>query len=354
MATADEFGEIDPDEAPSSLHRRRWPIAAAVVVVVVIVGVVAGLLAWRPWSNNDARVPSTTAPGLMEELVIDLPGFSLVQAVEGGGDLNDDVPSQGYLFATADADLENGPLLAFLVDDLAEGEELDSGDETIEINGHNATVEQTGESIEIYWEGEPGVRYGVAGAGVSRARVIAFAAAVSFENGVTVVDPAVVEGLEPAGDIATFFAILGMVQPLFSSAADIPPVQQYRSAEDQTVTLASIAAPGEFLGLAALVMVDERILDVNGTTVVVGSLADGFRLLDGQRFLLAERGGRLIGITGFLDDDGMLALLAAVRPATDEEWAAVLAALVNPLEAFENDGGDDVSVDPTMAADTQP
>jgi hypothetical protein len=342
MATADDdqltddFGEIDPDEVPALRRRRWWPAVAAGSVVAL--GAV--LLAWQPWAGDDTATSTTMAIEGTEELVLDLPGFTLDRSISQSPDMFGEFAQKGFVFAAPGADIENGPLLAFLVQPEV-GEVVDESDATLEINGRPATIEDSDDTIEIYWQTESGEGYGVAGSGVSRARVIAFAESVSLVDGVTVVDdPTVVDGLEPAGEVATMFAILNMTQPLFAAVADIPPQQVYTTPAGDEITLASIAEPEQFLELAALLMVDERVVDVDGTTVVIGELTDSFAMTGDQKLMLAVRGGRLIGITGTLDDDAMLEVLASVRVASDDEWAAVLAAEVDPFEeAMANEGG---------------
>lgn len=337
----DDFGEIDPDEAAPSRRRRMWPVGGALAAVVLV----GGLVVWQPWAGDSASTPATSEPQLPAELVLDMPGLTLSSSVQAVAGRPAELPDKGFIFAAPDATLDDGPLLAFLVDDAPEDLEVDGGGATVDINGATATIEDTGSSIEVYWEGEPGVRYGVAGSGVPQSQVIAFARAVSYENGITTVDdPDALAGLAPVGDVRTMFTILGVVQPMFGSDSDAVTVL-YDSERGGTVSLASMPAPAEFVRLAALLLDDEEVLEADGDTVIIGQVTASFGNDPEQRLLLVERGGRLIGILGTADNGGLLALLAAVRAATDDEWAAVLA--VAQDDPF-NFGGDEVSV--TVAA----
>lgn len=352
----DGFGEVDPDERPAARRGRLLVATAAVAVIALVIG----LVAWQPWSDDDGdAAPTTTSSGaaLGAELVIDLPGLTLARSLQGSPEVDESRAQGGFIFAAPGASLETGPFLAFLVDELGRSEPLDNGENTIEIDGHTATVEDGGDTIEVYWEGEPGLRYGVAGAGVGQAQVIAFAESVSFVDGITTVDdPDVIDGMEPAGDINTLFGILGMIQPAFSNDPDVITVE-YATEQGDTVTVASIEATDDFTGLAELILEDERVIDVNGSPVVIGTVAATFGLEgEGVQLLLTMRGGRLIGISATADDEGLLALLSGVRIATDEEWAEVLDVIEDP---FDNLGGDDFEVIDTVSAtelseDTEP
>ena len=131
-----------------------------------------------------------------------------------------------------------------------------------------------------------------------------------------------------------------MAQPFFATVADAPPQQLYTTPGGDEITLASIAEPEQFLELAALLLVDEQVLDIDGTTVLIGELTDSFTTTGDPQLLLAVRNGRLIGITGTLDDDELLEVLASVRVATADEWANVLAAEVDPFDdEMANEGG---------------
>lgn len=351
----DVFGAVDPDEQPG-VRRKRYGALVAGVAVAALVG---GLLIWQPWSSDEAAAPTTTAPALSSELVIDVDGVALSRSLQSSGGMDQDQAQDGFIFVGPDASLETGPYLAFLVDDL-DGDTIDPGDSetTLEINGHEAVVEDNEGNIEVYWEGEPGVRYGVAGAGVSQAQVIAFAEAVSFDGGITTVNDAdAIDGLEPAGDIDTLFGILSMVVPFFSTdAASI--TLEYGTEQGDTITLTSIEASGDFSALAALMLDDERIVEVDGEQVVIGVVDDSFSAEGDLQVLLVLRGGQLIGITATdIDDDGLLALLAGVRPASDDEWAEVLSVVEDPMDDFlGGDSGEDSATVPASALpdDTEP
>ena len=349
----DGFGVVDPDEQPGGRRRRQLMLVA----VVAAVALVAGLLVWQPWSSdNDAVSTTTTAPSLSPELVIDLDGLTLVRSTEASDDFREVTEQDGFIFATVESSLDEGPLLAFLVEPIGDGEEFDSGETTIEIDGKQATVEENDESIEIYWQGEPGVRYGVAGSGVPKSQVVAFAEAVSYEDGITTVnDPDAIEGLQPAGEVIDLWRIVGLTQPLFA-VEDNALTVAYATEQGDEITLASVAAPPDFIPLAALILDDEQIVEVDGQQVMIGTLGDTFGGAEDLRVLFSVRDGRLIGITAAgVDDNGLLALLAAVRPATDDEWAAILALVEDP---FDNLGGNDV-IEETVPAtalsdDTEP
>lgn len=348
----DAFGAPDPDEQPGGRRRRRTALVAAVVVAALTVG----LLVWQPWASDEAAAPPTTAPALSSELVIDVDGLALSRALQASDQFGTDRSQQGFLFAAPGADLETGPYLAFLVSDLVDGDTIGDEDNTIEIDGHEAVVENSGDTIEIYWEGEPGVRYGVASAGVTQTQAIAFAEAVSYDNGVTTVDdPNAIDGMEPAGDIGTLFGMLSMMRPEFPGDPDTISLE-YTTQRGLIVTLTTIEATGDFTALASVVLDDERSVEADGGIVVIGSIPDSFGNGGDVLVLITERGGRLIGITATgADDDRLLELLAGVRPATDDEWAEVLSALEDPMKEFLGDeGGDDVVVEATVAGTALP
>ncbi|MEQ1699401.1 MAG: hypothetical protein ABMA25_04785 [Ilumatobacteraceae bacterium] len=348
----DAFGAADPDEQPGG-RRRRYGVLVAVVAVVALA---VGLLVWQPWSSDETAAPTTTAPALSSELVIGVEGLTLTRSLQTSEQFGAAGEQEGFLFAAPGADLEKGPYLAFLVSDLIDGDSID-GDNTLEIDGHEAVVENSGDTIEIYWEGEPGVRYGVASAGVTQVQAIAFAKAVSYDGGITTVDdPDAIEGMEPAGDIGTLFGMLSVMQPEFPADPDTISLE-YATEQGDTVTLMSIEATGDFTTLAALLLDDERTVEVDGEIVVIGSVDVSFAANDGVLVLITERGGRLIGITATgVDDNGLLALLAGVRTATDDEWAEVLSVVEDPMDEFlsSDEGGKEVVVAESVPATALP
>jgi hypothetical protein len=319
----DDFGAIDPDDAAPSPRRRMWPVGGALGAAALA----GALLVWQPWAGDNASTPVTSEPRLPAELVLDMPGLTLSSSWSAVNGRLPELSRDGFIFAAPDATINGGPLLAFIVDDTPE--DLGSGDAgtTVDINGATATIEDLGNAIELRWEGEPGVRYGVSGSGVPQSQVIAFASAVSYENGITTVDdPEALAGLEPAGELQTLFTLFGLAQPMFFGSDSDAVTVTYDVQNGGTVALASMPAPAEFVRLARLLLDDEAVLEVDGDTVIIGQVTSDFGAETEQRLLLCKRGGRLISILGSDDADRLLALLATVRAATSDEWAAVLAA----------------------------
>jgi hypothetical protein len=206
----------------------------------------------------------------------------------------------------------------------------------VEIGGIAAGVNHAGQSVEVWWAGRPGLRYAALGEGMAEAQVIAFARATTFEDGVTTVtDSAVLDGLQPAGDITTLLGLVAMTRP-FGAPADVGTVigVQYASAAEGTITLSSMpAAAGDFALVAGMLLDGEHAVAVGGEHAVVGDLAPDLRQREGQRMLVWPHDGRLIALVATVDDARLLELAATVRAATADEWAAVEAVRYNG-EAF--------------------
>ncbi|MGB8859148.1 MAG: hypothetical protein WCC60_07830 [Ilumatobacteraceae bacterium] len=340
---ADEFGEIDPAERSPIRRPRRWS-RLAMASGVLVIG--ATLALWQPWrgssSGNGGVDTLDTAPSsLTEQLVIDLPGLQLDSSSLPGPPSAGAVPDRGFVFTAAAASMTDGPMLALVVTELIDDKADPSPVDSVDINGTPAIVQRNGQSVEVIWEGEPGLQYGAVGAGMPEARVIAFARAVSFDGGITTVsDPSVLDGLQPAGDIEALVGLVDMAQPLaFGGGGEVTGVR-YLDEDGSFVTVASIRArPADLQLLAGLLIDGEQATTVGDAPGVVGELDADLREGDGQRMIVWQQDDRVIAVVATTTVAHLRDLAAAVRPATSDEWDDVVAAVFNGSEFVTDEVG---------------
>lgn len=282
------------------LRRPRPSIGGAVAVVaaVAVVVAVAAVLVARPRAGD---ADDAGAAHLGPQLILDSPGLTLrSSSLPAGPPAQQPAGTPGVVFASPSSSLGAGPLLALLDTDTA---------------------------------AERGFRSTPVATGMTPQQIAAFERATTFENGVaTVADSAVLQGLQPAGDVSTLLGLVAMAGPFGSPTPASAPFGaataqvtgvQYSLATGDTITLSSMPAPAADVGLmVGLLLDDEQALTVAGAPAVIGDLAADVGQRPGLRMLVWQQGGRLLALVGPARTD-LLELAGTVRPANGEEWSAV-------------------------------
>lgn len=382
----DEFGEIDPDEIdildadpdafgalplppdqPESeagvdtLTRRRprWLVRALAASAVALVG--AGVLVWQPWADDTdtggVSFPSASTDGseaLTEQLVFGEPPGELTLAGLGDGD--NDVGgfgldgAVGYFFAEPGARFQFGQggagrWAAFFAValDSPDAPTVDVEDATAgTIQGSPASVSlEGGGPISVEFGPVDGRMFSVATSDMSRAETLAFAEAVGVDGDTALVaDSSVLGEMMPLGTVAEYFDVL---QLAFQSSAfgGFGPgmISVHYGGGNDTYTLSSVAAGDDGLAMMHFVFGDgvgaASSVTVHDLPAIATTTGDQAFADEPVNFVAWVEGGRLVMVTGPDELDDLVALAETVRPASDDEWADVVAVAVQTGEFDE-------------------
>ena len=380
----DEFGEIDPDEVdvidfiePDASafgadgddaaepdvggdHRRRWLVPTAIVSAVGLAA--AGVFALAPWREDDTRsFPESSTPELTltEQLVFDHPpaeltSASLGQNSEEGFGFTSFADDEGYFFAEPGVSWNifggqsNGTWAAFFATapdsenapDLSGAEDGTAGT----VQGAPAVIAQPQNGLrEITFGPVDGLIFSVVTSGMSLADSTAFAEAVGVDDDIpTIADQTVLGDMDPIGDIADYGVALSTVfgsTSVFAEQTGVVSVHYGNFLEDLGGDAYSIATQpvlsGSTMALLQFAFGGEVGKAVHDQPAVLIDGQDGaFAFGDGQ-FTSAVawiEGGRLIVVAGPDDIAATVALAESVRPATEDEWAAVVETVRNSVD----------------------
>jgi hypothetical protein len=345
----DAFGEIDPDEVdrhdaqpgtvagngtPTATRRRsRAVVATTVGLALALAGV--GLVVWQLSSDDEtgASESSVADEVLTDRLVIATPpdGFRLSSSFVGGATTSDerdfsvftDQRTEGLILAGDGATLDDGPLLAFYAsadDRFAAETDLDDQEgEAVDINGlPGRYVDEGSELLLTFGPDDDGYLYITVGIGVPRAQLEAFARSIDVDGGLpTIRDPEAINDFEVIADINTFFSVLS---PMLGDPGSAPGnVVTYEDGAGSNVALWSAPNPGNVEALVGM-LGETSTIDIDGNPGWVTEMSEDF----GATVISRVVDGRLIMVGGTLDLAQLAAAAESVRPATDEEWQAVL------------------------------
>jgi hypothetical protein len=345
----DAFGEIDPDEVdrndsqpgteagkltPTATRRRSRAVAAATVGAVTAIGAI-GVAVWRLSGDDETKQSESTVAVevLTDRLVIATPpdGFRLSSSFISGTSAEDgefalftDQRTEGLVLARDGATLDDGPLLAFYASTderfAAEADLDDQEGEAVDINGlPGRYVDEGSELLLTFGPDDDGYLYFTVGIGVPRAQLEAFARAIDVDGGLpTIRDPEAIDGFDVIADINTFFSVLSPMLGLDGSGDGNAVV--YEDSNGASVTLTSASDPGNALSLFSL-LGETSTIEIAGSEGFVTEMAGDF---GGGTLISRVVDGRLIMVAGNVSDDELAAAAASVRPATDDEWQAVL------------------------------
>jgi len=363
------FGEFDPDEidiiepdprafGPAahsplteaatndpSLRRRRRP--ALIAGAAILATLTATTAIWRPWGhdNRQLSLPTATVANatMTERLVIGdaasapsgswLPTSIAAPAFAG---LDDAV---GYFFAAPGATMSfdgtgNGRWAAFT----AIPEDSDgatpvrpgnaAGITTVQGAPAQITPRTTVAQLEVSFGPIDGYMFSLASAGLSRIETLALAEVVGIDDGVPVVrDRNALRDLRPLGSIASYYSVVNLlISAQGSSIPAVGTVSVEYGERDTSVTLASHAVEDPlWRQMAEFILRGRSDRSVHGQQAIAVALHD----LDvgagaGTTVVCWEEGGRMIMLTSHVGVDATVSLAASVRPATDEEWSAIV------------------------------
>lgn len=374
----DEFGEIDPDEidiieadpgafgpapradgagegdgtngaGPTTSPRRSRRTLVIAIGAALLVAAAATVIVWRPWSSDDHHLslPSHTvaAATLTERLVLDRPPVdptSSAIGAPGGGETtfgDQFADAEGYFFVGPNAKMtfdgsSEGQWAAFYAvpkdSDNAPSITVEDGKEGGTVQGAPATIDQQGpgQLVEVEFGPVDGYLISVASSGLSKQQALALAEVVGVENGIPVVrDSTALLDLQPLGSMAAYAATYELLLSAQSGGA-FPTERtvsvQYGTDENAVSVTSREVSDKEWLKMAEFVLGGAADHTVHGhPAIAVETTGRGFGA--DATIVCWEEGGRMIMVTGHDDVDATLLLAESVRPATDEEWDAVVA-----------------------------
>ncbi|MEN9644732.1 MAG: hypothetical protein RL238_1401 [Actinomycetota bacterium] len=327
-------------EQPAS-PRRPFPTRAVLVsglVCLVMAGLVAGLLAWKPWYDDPRLVLDDTrvrASELSERLVFDPPPSELRASTEHGNDIDAaeawSANSVGFFFAdpeaTFDPDDGDDRWFGFYARPSSDPRTpLIFGQTTIAGAPAEVSNETDGDLIEMAWGPVDGFTYTAAASHLTVEQATAIADQLRIEEGKPVLlDDRTLVGLEPLGSFGDYLTLLTLSQFTQDTGAGLDRlVGVYYGFDREAV----VSVPGRPEALDMLWFV----LNLRPTEGEVHGLpaygftkgAGPFGGMDVSTVVWFE-GGRIIIVAAAGEVDEVFELAQTVRPATDDEWQAVLA-----------------------------
>ncbi len=347
----DLFGEAPPrveDHEDSPRGRRVRSVAAALAVGAVVAG---SLVAWKPWVGRDHplafRDPRATEAELSEKLVLDPPPADPHGVTLGTGDgtTSPEGPRNipvGYLFGDADATISvndggdrwAGFFAAPATDpDAPSTDNLREGDRTdIVVNGAPGQMQaRPGNTQQIVWGPLAGMMYSATTSGLTIPEALDFVSSLSTAQGrVVVTHRSALAGMEPIGSFYDYYTVLTLLQHAQDiGAANDGVVGVYYGFRTQTV--ASIVANESALKVVPFVLSNSHHRDGDTELTVHGRPAVGFTKGAGPfgafdiTAVVWWEGGRLVMVGSNADLEPTVSLAETTRPATAEEWSALLA-----------------------------
>lgn len=395
----DEFGEIDPDEinildqdadafgalplppdhtdgpppTTTAARRPQWLIPAIVASVAALV--VAAALAWQPWADdidNGVSFPTGTT-GITETLTDQLvfgepPGELSIAGIGNGADdqgLGLD-GAVGFFFAEPGARFQfgeggGGRWAAFFAvpPDSADAPDM----EVVADGATEGTVQGSPASVSVEGAGLISVSFGpvdgrmfsVATSEMSRAETLAFSEAVGVDGDTALIaDSTVLGEMLPLGTVEDYFDVLQLAvqsTPFGGVGGDTISVQYDSGGE--TYALSSIAAGEYSLAMMQFVFGDgagvTASVTVHDQPAIATTTGDQLFADEPVNLVAWVEGGRLVLVTGPAELDELLALAETVRPATDLEWADVVAVAAQPGDFGDDPFGEEAVDDGQVA-----
>ncbi|MBI4934270.1 MAG: hypothetical protein HY828_10355 [Actinobacteria bacterium] len=335
--TGDPTEPGDDREAPDA-PPRSWPWIS--VVSVVLVAAMVALLVWSPWSGTTSLVFTDPRPAeseLTERLVFDDPPSDLrLAALGSGGDDADNGPiwnseSIGYFFGSPDATFDPDDGIDrwfgfFALPSDHPSTPLVFGQR--EIAGAPAEVsdETQGALVDMAWGPVDGYTFTAAGSQMTIDEAVAIAEQLRIVDGrPVVVDDSVLDGMVGLGPFGDYVALATLVQYAQNNGRGVDGlVGLYYGFDGHSVV--SVPGNATTLDLVGFVMQpDAEERTVHGLPAIGFTKGAGpFGGFDSSTVLWWE-GGRVILVAGDGDLSATFELAESVRPATDEEWAEVVA-----------------------------
>ncbi|MGH9250433.1 MAG: hypothetical protein ACRD0W_13055 [Acidimicrobiales bacterium] len=335
------------DAVPVPAARRRSPAAlgaaAAVVAVVVLAG--AAMLVLR---NRDRSAELATGSTPVPRLIADPVPEGMGPSYAADLPLPEDEILPGSMSVTVYGDAA--------ADDPFAGADLGIlvvTDETLAVGGGPVTVRgQPGEATDngrygtsVTWDEAPGSEVTLASQTLERSQLLAIA------EGLTIEGTAVALGPLPAGlpgalsEVGTATDML-VEGPLPVPRSAVGHVVEYRAEEGESrLAVGSAAGGASNLAVLRWSLQSNQVVDVRGGQGWLGRFPSepGFPPI--TAVVWEESPGVIAVVAGDgMTEDELLAAAEILRPATDDEWAALLG------QPHDSESGDDPSSATTVTA----
>ena len=360
----DEWGPVDPDEidliepdvgvfgAPAegggeagageaAPHKRaRWMVPTAVAAVLAV-GAAGAVAVWQPWADDgsvqlDGGSTSDDEPTLSERLVIGALADELQTGTRSDVETSGifDSGTVGYIFSAPGAHIDfsgdSGRWAAFLAapedtDDISMPE-----DTPLTIQGAPGGFDEndgSNQGLDLTFGPVGGKLINVVGVGLTKAEILALAEVIRIDgDAITITDGAALADLEPIGPIDVYAAVLTVTLTVAGGGFAPGGSTMLCYGPAGTTCLAHADSLGEeTMAMAKFFFSAGNPTEVHGQPAFfadldLGEAAFGDAALGDQRHLVWVEGGRLLVVSGDVEDDELLALAESVRVATDEEW----------------------------------
>mgnify|MGYP001223843050 CR=1 FL=1 len=310
----------DAPARPHAQPRLQW-LAPSLFVLLALAAATATVVAVQPWTPGPTKARFGVAPA--EPTLTD----RLVAPAAAGSGSYTAAPDRelqvvhGHVFADPRTTTppEEGFVPRWLT--VAAGESRDPGaGEPVEVQGAPGVLGEVGDGfVELTFGPLNGLHYWVSANGLTREEVLRFANSVRVVDGVTEV--ADVESLQGLQALASTQDYEAAVLSFSTVARQLMPVSTVCYDGAGTWCIVSTPASPEVLKAAAFLMPESTHIVVHGEDAL--AFGDPAALPAPTTIVAWVEGGRLIALGGSGTIEEARIVAESVRPATDDEWAAV-------------------------------
>lgn len=330
-------GRDDESEPDSPRRTLPWrPILLCTGAALLVGGVVATLAVWQPWVDDPRLVLTDVRAAeseLSQQLVLDpapddVAGTTLDGVAEGMPWRDDSV---GYFFTSQDATIEpddgGDQWFGFFAEPSGgQSAPLIFGQRQIAGAPAELSNESDGELIQLAWGPVDGYTFTAAASNLTEDAAVAIAEQLRVvDDRPVVLDRAALGELMPLGSFGDYTSLIMLSAFSQNTERSLNGlVGVYYGDNDRSV----VSTVGN---ASALDMVPFALHDEVTEGTVHGERALGFSVIAGAfgGFQVATvvwwEGGRLVFVVARGTIDEAFAVAETVRPATDAEWATVLA-----------------------------